>query len=88
MFDRDAMARTTFTTDRKYFVRAEAKWRKPKMGSARIFVSAEVFEGNPSITGNEPIHYLAEKAEGTDLLDAIQSIEAAARQHIATHYHS
>ena len=83
MFDKDAMKRTTFTADRKYFIRAEAKWTKPAVGSARIAMRAEVFEGSPTIPGNEMIHLVGGVADTFDLLDALQSAEAMARRYIA-----
>lgn len=82
MFDRDHMERTTFSASRKYFIRAEAKWAKPRLGPARIFVKAEVFEGSPTILGNEHIFLHKAQAGTSDLLDALQSAEAIARQYI------
>jgi hypothetical protein len=83
MFYKDSMTRTTFTTDRKYFFRAEAKWGKQPVGSAQITVRAEIFEGSPANLGNETIHIIRFTAETSDLLDALQSAEAACRQYVA-----
>jgi hypothetical protein len=82
MFNKDHMQRTTFSTDRQYAIRAEAKWAKPTAGSARIFVKAEVFQGSPTIIGNENIFEHKAQAETFDLLDALQSGEAIARKYI------
>ena len=76
------MERTTFSTNRLYAIRAKAKWLKPQVGSARIFVQAEVFQGNPTIIGNEPVFLHKAQAETSDLLDALQSAEVIARQYI------
>jgi hypothetical protein len=82
MFDRDHMKRTTFSASRQYFIRAEARWAKPSFGPARIVVKAEVFEGSPTIVGNENIFLHKAQAATSDLLDALQSAEAIARQYI------
>jgi hypothetical protein len=84
MVYKDSITRTTFTVDRKYFFRTEAKWAKQPVGSARIVTHVEVFEGSPNIYGNEAIHVIDLIAEMPDLLDALQSAEAAARQYVAS----
>lgn len=76
------MKRTTFSMNRRYTIRAEARWARPPAGPARIFVKAEVFEGSPTLIGNEHIFLHKAQAETCDLLDALQSGEAIARQHI------
>jgi hypothetical protein len=83
MLYKDSIARTTFITDKKYFFRAEAKWTKQSIGSKLITVRAEIFEGSPANLGNETIHVIGCAAETSDLLDAIQRVEAACRQYIA-----
>jgi hypothetical protein len=85
MVYKNSITRTTFTTDRKYFFRTEAKWAKQPVGSARIVVHAEVFEGSPTIYGNEAIHVIDLVAGMPDLLDALQSAEAAARQYVISY---
>lgn len=82
MFNKDFMKRTTWTADRKYFIRTEAKWEKQIQGSARIAVRSEIFEGNPSNLGNETIHVIVFLDENADLLDALQRGEAASRQYV------
>lgn len=83
MFNKDFMKRTTSTADKRYFIRTEAKWEKQLQGSPRIAVRAEIFEGTPARIGNETIHVIVFYAEHADLLDALQSGEAASRQYVA-----
>lgn len=86
MLNKDFMKRTTSTIDMKYFFRTEAKWFRhygQSHGSAHIAVRSEIFEGSPANLGNEPIHVIEVVGETTDLLDSLQTGEAASRQYVA-----
>lgn len=82
MLFKDEIKRTTFTYDRKYFIKASAAWVTPVVGNSRIVITAEVFAAPPLPFTNQGIFLYVADACTADLLDALQAGEAAARRYI------
>lgn len=84
MHNRNEILRETRSADGKYFIRAYAKI--PRLGllghMARAIGLVQVFEGDPSVTGNPEIFLSASRLNGTDLLDELQNAERIGRDYV------
>ena len=85
MSHRKELFRETWSSDRKYLIRAYAKV-VAQPGITRVFTAiafVQVFEGDPKITPPRELFFSASELNAHDLLDELQNAERIGRDFIA-----
>lgn len=85
MRTRYEISRDTWSADGRYLIRAYAKIPRiaPLGHMARAIGLVQVFDGDPSLTGNRELFLSASELNSTDLLDELQNAERLGRDFVA-----